>query len=98
MLARRGAVEIEQVFEDGARGRRFLDLSPFLRAGASAGERSRSRPTASGRGSGRPPVPFRNPASSALATLRVLVVAPHPDDAEIAAFGVYSSPTPTSSP
>ena len=30
---RHGEVELHQVFEDGARGRRFVDVSPFLRAG-----------------------------------------------------------------
>ena len=39
------------------------------------------------RGGGARLFTFRNPAVDGL---RVLVVAPHPDDAEIAAFGVYS--------
>lgn len=82
--AARGAVQLHQVFEPGARGRRFLDVSP-LRAGE--GERVMF----AGRGlrwAGGPARLFvyRN---TPLAGRRVLVLAPHPDDAEIAAFGVY---------
>jgi LmbE family N-acetylglucosaminyl deacetylase len=90
--ASRGEVALDQVFEDGARGRRFLDLSPLLGVEGAAADRVglatdgvRLRP-----GPARLFV-FDNPPANALDGLRVLVVAPHPDDAEIAAFGVYSS-------
>jgi LmbE family N-acetylglucosaminyl deacetylase len=86
---RHGEIELHQVFEDGARGRRFVDVSPFLRAGTPAGARveleaegARWRPGAAGL------FAYRN---APIDGMRVLVVAPHPDDAEIAAFGVYSS-------
>jgi LmbE family N-acetylglucosaminyl deacetylase len=82
-----GAVEIEQVFEDGARGRRFFDVSPLLRA-ATAGTVSLVGDGVRWRTGAARLYTFRNPS---VAGLRVLVVAPHPDDAEIAAFGVYSS-------
>jgi LmbE family N-acetylglucosaminyl deacetylase len=84
---RRG--ELEQVFEAGASGRRFVDLSPLLGAGTPAG----ARVELDGDG-----VEWRLGATRlfawsnpALDGLRVLVLAPHPDDAEIAAFGLYSS-------
>jgi LmbE family N-acetylglucosaminyl deacetylase len=75
-----------QFFERGAEGARYLVLTPEV-----------ARPGASVRLHGnhlRWPVQrselllFENPAPAAG---RVLVLAPHPDDAEIAAFGLYSS-------
>ena len=84
----KAGIEIEQVFEDGARGRRFVDLSPLLHAAAAgtvslAGDGVRWRT-----GAARLFTFHHNPA---VVGLRILVVAPRPDDAEIAAFGVYSS-------
>ena len=88
LRAQGGTITVRQVFEPGARGRRVVDLSPFLRASFSGaitlaldGVRLRA-------GSAKLFV-YRNPLPSR--STRVLVVAPHPDDAEIAAFGVYSS-------
>jgi len=82
VTAARGSASVRQVFEPKAAGRRFLDVSP-LRAG--------DRVSLSGSGAkwqGGPARLFvyRN---RPVAGRRVLVLAPHPDDAEIAAFGVY---------
>lgn len=81
-------VRCRQYFERGARGVRFLNLSRFL-AGLVPGEVVRLRGGALRWTTGwarlhlcREKLEPRN---------RVLVVAPHPDDAEIAAFGVYRS-------
>lgn len=80
----RGAAVVRQVFEAGARGRRFIDVSPLLAGGD-------DRVALSGigatwvQGDARLFL-YRNPS---LAGRRVLVLAPHPDDAEIAAFGLY---------
>lgn len=80
----RGDASARQVFEANAQGRRFVDVSPLLAA-------SDERVTLTGVGvtwqaeSARLFL-YRNPP---LAGRRVLVLAPHPDDAEIAAFGVY---------
>jgi LmbE family N-acetylglucosaminyl deacetylase len=84
ITAARGEVSVRQVFEANARGRRFLDVSPLLMAAG-------GRVTLTGLGAGWNPGPARlfvcvNPP---LAGRRVLVLAPHPDDAEIAAFGLY---------
>lgn len=78
-----------QFFEEDGSGRRYLDVSPLLQAGVTAGSR------VSLRGSG---ASWRSGAVS-LSTFsnaideqeRVLVVAPHPDDAEIAAYGIYEN-------
>jgi LmbE family N-acetylglucosaminyl deacetylase len=86
---RHGTVELHQVFEDGARGRRFVDVSPLLRVGTAAGERVAIESDGVRWRSGATRLfAYRNPPLDAL---RVLVLAPHPDDAEIAAFGLYSS-------
>jgi LmbE family N-acetylglucosaminyl deacetylase len=82
--------EVVQVFEDGARGRRFVDVSPLLRGGIEAGETIELAVDGVRLASDSTRLyAFANPPVSS--GLRVLVVAPHPDDAEIAAFGVYSS-------
>ncbi len=83
LQATRGATAVRQVFETGARGRRFLDVSPLLK-----GE---GRVELAGTGLNWTPGQarlflYRN---TPLAGRRVLVLAPHPDDAEIGAFGLY---------
>ncbi len=84
-----GGVKLIQYFEQGGRGRRYLDLSPLLKGNIEPGDfiefgslgiQWKSQPTTL--------VTFTNPS---LEGRRVLVIAPHPDDAEIAAFGVYQS-------
>ncbi len=82
--AARGGVSVRQVFEENARGRRFLDVSPLLKAEG-------AHVALAGVGVEWQPGParlfiYRN---APLAGRRVLVLAPHPDDAEISAFGVY---------
>ena len=84
-----GGVTLIQYFEQGGRGRRYLDLSPLLKVDIEAGDFI----DFSGRGTrwnSQPAtlVTFANPP---LEGRRVLVIAPHPDDAEIAAFGVYQA-------
>lgn len=82
--AGRGATVVRHVFEEHAQGRRFLDVSPLLK-----GEGMRVTLTGPEAGWQTGPARlfvYRNPP---LAGRRVLVLAPHPDDAEIAAFGVY---------
>jgi LmbE family N-acetylglucosaminyl deacetylase len=84
-----GGVNLVQYFEQGGQGRRYLDLSPLLQANLEPGyfieftglgaEWNFQQVTL---------VTFTNPS---LEGLSVLVVAPHPDDAEIAAFAVYQS-------
>jgi LmbE family N-acetylglucosaminyl deacetylase len=85
----RAGVELHQFFERGARGLRFVDLSPIAASAPAAGERVTLEGAGSSWrvGSARL-VLYRN---SPLAGRRVLVIAPHPDDAEIAAFGAYRS-------
>lgn len=82
--ATRGDVTVRQVFEENARGRRFMDISPLLQA-------TGDRVTLTGLGTTWETGPARVSAwaNTPLAGRRVLVLAPHPDDAEIAAFGLY---------
>jgi LmbE family N-acetylglucosaminyl deacetylase len=86
---RRAEVSTVQAFEDGAAGRRFLDVSPFLRS-AATGPVSMIGEGARWRTGGARLFTFHNPVAQEIEKLRVLVVAPHPDDAEIGSFGVYS--------
>ena len=84
-----GGTSLNQYFEQGGQGRRYLDVSPLLQANLEPGEFVRVTGSGAAWYSGRATViAFRNPP---LKDRRVLVVAPHPDDAEIAAFGVYQT-------
>lgn len=80
----RGDISVRQVFETGSQGRRLLDVSPLL---AGAGERvALSAQGSTWRSGAAQLFIYQN---TPLAGQRVLVLAPHPDDAEIAAFGLY---------
>jgi LmbE family N-acetylglucosaminyl deacetylase len=83
-----GGAQAVQVFEDGARGRRFVDLTPLSR-GVETGETVEL--AADGVRVAPGPTRLYAFTNVPVTGLRVLVIAPHPDDAEIAAFGVYSS-------
>jgi LmbE family N-acetylglucosaminyl deacetylase len=77
-----------QYFERRARGIRYLNLGTLLGEDRCAGNHVRME----GRNLSWEPqtgelILFRNVAAS---TRRILVIAPHPDDAEIAAFGLYA--------
>jgi LmbE family N-acetylglucosaminyl deacetylase len=82
--AMHGDIAVRQVFEANARGRRFIDVSPLLRATGARVALTGANATWQ-TGTARL-FHYRN---LPLAGRRVLVLAPHPDDAEIAAFGVY---------
>jgi LmbE family N-acetylglucosaminyl deacetylase len=86
---RSGGLTHRQYFERGASGQRLLDLSPlFQNAEGVTGSRVHLRGKS---------MRWQREASlrvfepPALADTNVLIVAPHPDDAEIAAFGVYAT-------
>ena len=84
LRSRRGEAAVRQFFEEESRGRRFVDLSPLARAAG-------GRVALEGEGLTWPAGTARLFAygNRPLAGRRVLVLAPHPDDAEIGAFGVY---------
>lgn len=84
LRATRGGVTLHQVFEEGSRGRRFLDVSPLL-----GGDGGRVELAAEGATWAPGPARLFVYRNTPWAGRRVLVLAPHPDDAEIAAFGVY---------
>ena len=87
---RRGTTEHRQYFERGASGRRFLDLSPHFRRATEAPGGSRVHL----RGRlmhWRTEGVLRIFESPGLTDANVLIVAPHPDDAEITAFGMYAT-------
>jgi LmbE family N-acetylglucosaminyl deacetylase len=87
---RRGATKHRQYFERGASGQRLLDLSPHFRDPVEV--RSDSRVHLTGR-----LIRWRSDGllrvfeSPALTDANILIIAPHPDDAEIAAFGIYAT-------
>src|SRR5258707_1326653 len=78
----------EQFLERGVRGVRFLNLSPLLAAKFASGEtvsllgRHLSWLSDSAR--------FHVCLEKLPSANRVLIIAPHPDDAEIAAYGLYA--------
>ena len=84
VTATRGGATLHQVFEENSKGRRMLDVSPLLTAEG-------TRVALAGEGAQWQTGPARLFVyhNTPLAGRRVLVLAPHPDDAEIAAFGVY---------
>lgn len=82
--ATRGEVSVRQVFEENSRGRRFLDVSPLLKA-----EGARVALAGAGVNWQTGPAGLFTYQNQSLVGRRVLVLAPHPDDAEIAAFGIY---------
>jgi LmbE family N-acetylglucosaminyl deacetylase len=85
---RDGELIHRQYFERGATGRRYLNISPFYGPGNGAAPWRLSL-----RGTG---LRWRKHASllaydpPSMEGASVLVIAPHPDDAEIAAFGLYA--------
>jgi LmbE family N-acetylglucosaminyl deacetylase len=84
---RHGAVVYRQYFEQGANGRRFLNISPLCEEGEGAGLRVRLRGSSLRWKSDATLMVFDAPPVDGE---EILVVAPHPDDAEIAGFGVYA--------
>lgn len=80
-----GDISFQQAFEPGAAGKRFLNLTPLLDRHSASPLRveMKGHHAAWKKQSGRLLL-FRN---GTLDGKNILVVAPHPDDAEIAAFG-----------
>src|SRR5262249_18193890 len=76
-----------QYVERGARGSRFFNISRLLK---SAPERARVGLTGRGLAWRRQGLRLHLCRQTVAPADRVLVIAPHPDDAEIAAFGLYS--------
>ena len=85
---RRGEITRVQYFEPGAEGRRFLNLSDLI---AAQGEGLRLTAAGMSLLEQNPPGHFVSFINRDLEPLRTLVIAPHPDDAEIATFGVYAT-------
>lgn len=88
-----GGIDIIQYFEAGGRGRRYLDLSPLLAANVKTGALVELTSSVGGGTCcwqiGQTLLTtFTNPP---IEERRVLVLSPHPDDAEIAAYGLYTS-------
>ena len=84
-----GSNALKQYFEQAGQGRRYLDVSPLLRGNVQSGDRVRLLNEGVSWETGKVTlVTFSNPP---LAERRVFVLAPHPDDAEIAAYGIYQS-------
>jgi LmbE family N-acetylglucosaminyl deacetylase len=78
-----------QYFERGVAGRRYLNLSLLLDGAAAGGAPARVALSGSGASWGRDAEILAFDAPD-LDAGDVLVLAPHPDDAEIAAFGLYA--------
>jgi LmbE family N-acetylglucosaminyl deacetylase len=84
-----GSASFLQYFEEGGAGKRYLDLTPLLQTGISAGDFVKMAAIGASWSS----------LKGTLATFdnnidlssKTLVIAPHPDDAEIAAFGFYQA-------
>ena len=82
------SVKSRQYFERGAGGVRYLNLSQLAAGPPAAGDQvSLKGVNLHWQGQKATLVLFANPPVD---HARILVVAPHPDDAEIAAFGLYS--------
>lgn len=84
-----GDVRQRQYFERGASGQRLLDLSPCFQSTATP-TNARLR-LAGGRLRWQREATLHVFEPPVLAERNVMIVAPHPDDAEIAAFGIYAT-------
>lgn len=85
VVIRAGSHEDRQDFERGVQGRRYLNLSGFseaLREGRVSVRGRFCRVVG--------PVTLHGFSNPDYASKRVMVIAPHADDAELAAFGLYS--------
>lgn len=80
---------LAQAFDQGANGRRYLDLSPALPVLRRGG----TLRLAGAHVAWEPEDTFALAFRGGDAASPVLVIAPHPDDAEIAAFGLYRTTT-----
>jgi LmbE family N-acetylglucosaminyl deacetylase len=89
-----GGVSFRQYFERGARGQRHLNLSPLL-AGESAPARGARIGLRSASLRWRPEAELVLCDPPPVEGAAILVLAPHPDDAEIAAFGLYADRSPS---
>lgn len=81
-----GGAAWRQYFERGVSGQRFLDMTPYLTEPSKTKQRVHLRSKHLRWGSNAKLFLIQNDVPP---DTRILVVAPHPDDAEIAAFGVY---------
>lgn len=85
VIIRSGSIERRQYFERAVNGLRYLNISEFIHSSETISIETRycnlSTKTAE-------VLLFSNPS---LDKKKVLVIAPHADDAEIAAFGLYST-------
>ena len=81
-----GGAAWTQYFERGVSGQRFLDMTPYLTEPSKTKQRVHLRGKHLRWGRDAKLVLIQNDVPP---DARILVVAPHPDDAEIAAFGVY---------
>lgn len=77
---------IVQYFEHGAQGVRYINISSLVESGA-------SQITLKGRHVSIAKAPMSLVAfdNTDVSDLNIMVISPHPDDAEIAAYGLYSS-------
>ena len=78
-----------QYFEEGGEGIRYLDLSPLIEADITVGERVRFNSEGALWEAGDATLAVFN--NDIDLDNRTLVIAPHPDDAEIAAYGIYQA-------
>lgn len=82
-----GGARVQQFLDAGARGLRWLNLTGLrgaLKDGAVVELQGQGATVETG------PATLRTFANGLDLSQRILIVAPHPDDAEIAAFGLYS--------
>lgn len=84
-----GAESFVQYFEEGGVGIRYLDLTPLINSKISGGQYVSFASEGAGWAIGeRTLAVFNNEINL---DSKILVIAPHPDDAEIAAYGLYQA-------
>lgn len=82
-----GNISYIQSFESGGSGIRYLDLTPLLASGIEVGEFVAIESEGASWENGESTLAVFN--NGVDVSSRTLVIAPHPDDAEIAAYGFY---------